>query len=181
MKKRIFPEYKMKVYLVHSYRGHGKDSFCFFPEKFEIISPSGGGDLLFVKHLKKYAFADAVKDEVYPILFGEEKNITREMKDEKRGEIIRYAEEKKKEDVNVWVKIVAQKIITESSPLLSSPLEDSVIISDWRFVNEREYLLSLGWDVVTIKVVSLFAPIPEEKEEHNLDDVADDFIVRWKE
>ncbi len=166
----------MKVFLVHSYRGHGKDSFCLNPEKFEVISSRDGDGILSFSKIKKYAFADAVKEEVFPFLFpGKEvSSISRKEKEEKRNEIKIYAEEKKEKDVYHWVKIVVEKI-------LSSGGEEEVIISDWRFPCEREYLLSLGWEVKSVRVISLRAPIPPEKEEHYLDEVEDDIVVRWKE
>jgi hypothetical protein len=84
---------------------------------------------------KRYAFADALKDELSQVL-----NVPRSVMDTNDGKmlivqgqtvrqhLIEYGQEQRRKDPLVWVKKVCQKISREGEPL--------VVITDWRMPNE---------------------------------------------
>lgn len=73
-------------------------------------------------------------------------------------------------DFNYYVK---QVMTFEYDP------ETDLVITDWRYPNEAEYILSQGCRVVTVRVLRSGVPIPPSTDysEHQLDDYRTDYIM----
>lgn len=177
---------KITLTLVNGYSSSGKDSFCIDPSLFEIISKSDSLTSdeisLIFESKKKFAFADAVKDEIYPHLFPNIKKedysfISREEKEKYRNIIIEYAQKRKEEDYYYWAKIVESQIL-----LLSEKGESHFFISDWRFPEELEYLQTNPlFKIYTVRVKSNYVVESKYTTDKLLDKFSFDLIVKWKE
>lgn len=152
----------MVIYLISGVKGSGKDTFYSNPEKFIVCSPSG--KRIIIPSGKRLAFADEVKREMKI-----EINIEREEKEKIRDEIVNFAQSKKKEDPFYWARKVSLQI---------SEGED-VVITDWRFPEELEFLKKEKKDEILTYRIN-----PEWKfsefSENRLDDFEFDYLVSWR-
>lgn len=152
----------MVIYLISGVKGSGKDTFFSNPEKFIVCSPSGDG--IIIPSGKRLAFADEVKREMNIDI-----NIERKEKEKIRDEIINFAQSKKKEDPFYWARKVSLQI---------SEGED-VVITDWRFPEELEFLKREKKDkILTYRINPgwKFSDFSESR----LDDFEFDYLVSWK-
>jgi len=103
------------------------------------------GDYLCKKYrFTRYAFADILKDEVSKLF-----DIDRHLLDTQEGKakiitnsegenqcirniLIEHGQERRRQDINYWVKLVKQKILDDKCT--------RVVITDWRFPNEHDEL-----------------------------------------
>lgn len=191
------------VILICGYRRHGKDTLANIilngypnivaeklPTKKTIakmfcISSDGLSPVIKVeKGYERRSFAQSLKllaADIYNIpqfVSDEEKDIPKFLHPvtkqivSARDIYIELGSEKRREDKNFWCKQV-----------LSGELKNSIIITDWRFMNEytyaKEFCDSRGYDLVTIRVFNVDAPIPDRsiETEHDLDEFKTDFVA----
>ena len=184
-------------YLICGYRGSGKDTLFKWlmgdeTYTFKGISynPNIPLDLPMTKNISRFAFADSLKKEVLLSLnlprFNSEAykdtpleqifnllkvslspDINKEMT--LRDVYILYAAQKKKENIDYWCEKVHENIIFEDEN------SECYIITDWRYIHEREYFLKLG-KVVTIRIYRKDVNVPNAESERNLDDFKTDWV-----
>lgn len=122
----------------------------------------------------RLSFADNLKEIIRDNFF---KNYTlhelETIKDEKifnnksfRDYCIDYGEKMRLLDKDYWVKLA----------LNSVNFSNNYIVTDWRYKNEIEYLQKLSIFPYTIRVFRNVT-IPEENNEHILDDVKTDYLI----
>lgn len=177
------------IYLMCGYRRTGKDTLYnilslgdsnnSFPWK--IYGKEKGGNTFIIDRSRiiRFGFADALKEEVFNI-YGIPKNIPDLEKDVKRyrhyltGEIIsardayiEYGANKRKEDIDYWCK----KITNIPKGICSC------IVTDWRFINEVEYVSS-NFHTITIRLYRSEVEIPPKDvvSEHSLDNYLTDYL-----
>jgi hypothetical protein len=145
------------IVLLSGWKGSGKDYIG------DIIEKEYG-------YIKK-KIGQSLKDEV-----SDKYNISRNLLETQEGKnivfkngetyrdlLIRHGEAKKEKDINYWVKNIV--------------LEDSIVISDWRFVEEYEYLKKTGCNIITIRIERFDKIETECKTEHSLDDFKFDYKI----
>lgn len=154
----------MIIHLISGFKGIGKDSFLQNPENFRIYS--NGLDVVPLRG-RRLAFADEVKRELkIP------ENLTREEKEKIRPSIVKFAQDKKLEDPFYWVKKVAFQFDDA----------EEVVITDWRFVEELEFLRqNKKQKILTYRIISekIILPDINDLTERALDYYPFDFLVRW--
>lgn len=184
----------MKVILVCGYKTHGKDYFFHNSRKedYLILSKRKGDNLDHFfqgQNKKRIAFADCVKDELSVLgidVSEKNKEIRKYIYENNlyleasvkncvpifsaRDIFIKHANDKKKDDINVWVKIGVEK------------MSDSCynVVTDWRFLHEIEYLKNIPeLEIVTLKIFNLEKEIPNISinSEHDLDNFLTDFLL----
>jgi phosphomevalonate kinase len=148
------------IVLLSGWKGSGKDYVG------DIIEKEYG--------YRKVKIAKRLKDEV-----SNKYNINRDLLETQEGKkmvnlttgetyrdlLIRHGEDKREEDVNYWVK----NIVSEES--------SSIVISDWRFTEEYEYLVNTGSNVITIRIERFDDIDTECKTEHALDEFEFDYKI----
>ena len=173
----------MPIYLVCGYRGTGKDTL--YKQMIGLMdfnwsiyrSPtyrSSTTSAIFEKSpLKRIAFADALKQEVVKTLnlpsnydVDDNKNTVIQGKTF-RQHCIDIGADARQKDINHWCKLA-----------FNGTNDDPIMVTDWRFPNEKKYCDTLG-DIITIRVYRSTVPIPPENEisEHSLHDVQTDFLL----
>lgn len=87
-----------------------------------------------------------------------------------RQHLIDYAESKKVNDKYYWSTLAFKNIDIK---------ETDVVVSDWRFMSEFEYVSKLNTDIVTIRVFRKDVPIPDKNinSEHELDSFKTDYVL----
>lgn len=148
----------------------GKDSF------FNILSSKLNSSV------KRYAFADVLKNDLYVLLYtkfrinvfiptSEEKEIIRPM-------LIGYGSAWRNIDIDHWVKITVDNIEYD----LKHNENIIPVIVDIRFENELEYIREkYGKDLIHIHIDRYDAIVPTFEEMHNIDAVSDkaNFYIKW--
>lgn len=163
-----------QILLVSGYRGTGKDTF------FKIISGQEDNFKWSIpdelnciiesyKTIKRFAFADKLKQKL---------GITDEMKNKillgnKTGRdiLIEFAKEKRNEDPLYFCKLLIDDLLQLENTL--------VIITDHRYPNEYEYILTKFDNVKTIRLYRKSVPVPDEsiESERSLDNFNFDFFL----
>ena len=149
---------------------------------------------------RRYAFADALKDEVADLYgldrddmdtqVGKEKIVPDDrlrsaatlglgLQEQKhvtvRGLLIAHGQMRRAQDVNYWVSKVAQSIIADEV--------SRVVITDWRFPNEYHCLkasLAMGyqlWDIITVRINRWARPPLQDESELALDSFSFDKVI----
>lgn len=157
--------------MICGYRRTGKDILCFnLREKreFRWRIYSKGLELIPDKNYKRFAFADKLKEEValiynIPINIADKDKIQFEDKSA-RDLYIEHGNYRKTTDPDCWC-----KQLTESN----------LIVTDWRFINEIDFVKNKFKNVVTARVYRSVVKIPPLNitSEHELDHVLTDFLV----
>lgn len=164
-----------KIYCTTGYAGAGKDTFC---ELFgEELKKDG-------KTVKKFAFADKLKEEMRPILLEKYKidilNCSRAEKEILRPDIVEYAVKKRRENPDHWVNLVKEDILRTKT--------DCILISDGRYRNEADFVHSLGGWIINIDAFfvingkeELVGPANDEERKNGREiiEVAD-FYIKWR-
>ena len=127
------------IILLSGWKGSGKDFVSdILTDKFKY---------------KRFGFADEVKT-----LVSEKYNIKRELFDTLEGKchqydsehtyrdlLIKYAESKREDDVYYWARKVNKKIKVSKN--------NNIVISDWRFTEEIDYLMKeTDYNITTIRI-----------------------------
>jgi hypothetical protein len=126
---------------------------------------------------RKDKIAKSLKDEV-----SKKYNISRELLETQEGKrtvfekgetyrdlLIRHGEEMRERDIYHWVKNIVSEEYGESS--------SSIVISDWRFREEYEYLENTGSNIITIRIDRFDEIDTECKTEHALDNFEFDYKI----
>lgn len=173
----------MKIVLVCGYRRTGKDTLC---KQLQGTSEVPFNWLIYRRpgaHLfpnwpaRRVAFADILKDEVeasikeyLPPGFDRERDKEKPLATGKsfRQHCIDLGREKRAIDPFYWAKLAFSSV----------GLDESIIVTDWRYPHELEYAKRFG-EVTTIRVYRSSVPHPDPKEdsEHSLDPVSTDFLL----
>lgn len=135
---------------------------------------------LCLKHgFTRFAFADSLKDEVSEIFgldrssldsgAGKEAIWRNDLKLSVRDLLIVYGEIKRKEDPCYFIKLVLEKIRTQKT--------NRVVISDFRYPLEYEYIQQLFPVVTTARVVRDSFPKRSDASETALDNFLFDFYI----
>ncbi len=175
------------IHLVCGYRRTGKDTLVKMfngEEEFNwVVYKNPNNKVRFqIINVDRVGFADAIRREVNQMLDLSEivdYNTFKEVviRDGKtyRDFLREHGAYRRNQDVNYWVCRAADW----------EDLTDEVImITDWRFVNELEYLKNRGLDIggldiVTIRLFRSEVPIPPDGivSEHQLDNTTTDFLL----
>lgn len=128
----------------------------------------------------RIGFADKLKEEA-SLKYNIPLHISDEDKDKKiyvhpktkqlvsaRDIYIEWGKKRRNEDINYWVKKVEEQFVPEYNN----------IITDWRFINEYEYLNERYPFITTIRLFRSDVPIPnyDIESEHNLDTFETDYL-----
>jgi phosphomevalonate kinase len=126
---------------------------------------------------RKDKIAKSLKDEV-----SNKYNISRKLLETQEGKrtvfengetyrdlLIRHGEEMREKDKYYWVKNIVSEEYGESST--------SIVISDWRFIEEYEYLENTGSNIITIRIERFDEINTECKTEHALDNFEFDYKI----
>ena len=186
----------IKICLITGYKGSGKDTlyksyvnndtrikWAVYQNQWKQVSFPN-------INAKRLAFADEVKKLVYQklveegILNKEVNPLDDSLKEKvlKTGKTFRdYCIELsmgttfgRSMDKDVWVKKVYQEMLDDVST------GNAFVITDWRFQNEKEFLLyKNNVSLTTVRVFRRCVPIPsiDDKTEHDLDRLRTDFLV----
>ena len=126
--------------------------------------------------INRVGFADALREEVnnlYDVRSDEDYDVLKEMviKDGRtyRDLLIEHAAFRRNQNIDYWISLASKDIISKND----------VMITDWRYPNEVDYLLNLDLKITTIRVFRSEVPIPpvEMISEHQLDDIVTDFLL----
>lgn len=186
----------MEILLVCGYRGTGKDTLC---QQFngirnfnwKVLGREHRSDKFIIKPVRRIAYADVLKKTVNKMLGIKEDINTEPLKEmsllqiEKiigyelskehnkdktlREYYIQYATEKRKQDEDYWCSRVE----------LGTELKDHVMITDWRYKNEYEYVRKY-WKYDTMTTIRVFRKdvcIPEHESEHELDEIQTEYVL----
>ncbi len=164
-------------YLVCGYRRTGKDTLC---KQFNNIIPFnwlvlGNEHHIFnIKKVKRISFADILKQEVLkklnlPLTTNVEQIKDQPFKDNKtfRYFLIKEAAEKRSIDPNYYCKLALSNL----------DLNQSYMITDWRYPNEKIYARKIMKNIITIRVFRKEVKISNNKSEHQLDKENTDFVL----
>jgi hypothetical protein len=145
--------------LISGWKGNGKDFIG------NIIEKEYG--------YKKDKIAKSLKEKV-----SEKYNISLELFESQEGKrtlfetgetyrdlLVRHGEEMRIDDNSYWVKELVERT------------NGNIVISDWRFVEEYEYLKKTGSNIVTIRVERFDKIDTDCKTEHSLDDFGFDYKI----
>jgi phosphomevalonate kinase len=145
--------------LISGWKGNGKDFIS------NIIEKEYG--------YKKDKIAKSLKEKV-----SEKYNISLELFESQEGKrtlfetgetyrelLVRHGEEMRIDDNSYWVKELVERT------------NGNIVISDWRFVEEYEYLKKTGSNIVTIRVERFEKIDTDCKTEHSLDDFEFDYKI----
>ncbi len=130
--------------MVCGFKGTGKDTFYGnYSKNYYSVYSINSRCLLLEPSYVRVGFADNVKKEVNDIY-----DLSNPNKDDiifenttYRDLLITHAKNKKKEDINYWVK-----------KSYDWKKRNNVMITDFRFLHEYEYLVKLGHEPVTIRL-----------------------------
>lgn len=138
-----------------------------------------------IKYVKK-SFASELKNEassVYniPAKISDNDKDLKQFKHYKTGQLvsardiyIEWGKYRRSQDINYWCEKVLVSIISEN-------IDDTLryIITDWRFLNEDNYIANKYHDRMTIRLFRSDVPIPDKNEEseHQLDNYKTDFLL----
>lgn len=166
--------------MICGYRKTGKDTLVKMfndQEEFKwLIYHSPLIDDLKIDKVKRIGLADALRKEVntiYNISDGINYDTFKETKMENgktyRDILIEHGTFRRSQDINYWVRQVIN-LIYET--------DGNIMITDWRFVNELNYLVK-WFDIITIRLFRSEVPIPsyEVESEHNLDNVLTNYLL----
>ncbi len=173
------------ISLVCGYKKTGKDALCKMFNKLEpfkwIVYRRPGSDTVFtIKPVTRIGFADALQKEVNKMLDISESDIIdyrsfKEtiIKDNKtyRDLLIEHAAFRRNQNIDYWVE---NTIDWEN-------ISDNIMITDWRYPNELEYLQRIQRvpNIITIRLFRSSIPIPPDNiiSEHQLDNIMTNFVL----
>jgi hypothetical protein len=179
---------KRLIVLLCGFKGTGKDTLCNSiisncnVYNWKIYNDSGE-EVTFSNNFQRVAFADKVKEEVYEIYGIPTDDSTKDKKqydyvDNKyipgttysaRDVYISLAMNRKKVDPLYWVKKAIEDIDASGS---------NIIVTDWRFPEEYEYLRSLDtFDVITIRLFRTSINVTNDPVENRLDNYKTDLYA----
>jgi len=155
--------------MVCGFKGTGKDTFYNNSKNnYAVYGNSSNKCLLLGPNYVRVGFADNVKKEVNDIydLFDPNKDDIIFENTTYRDLLIAHAKNKKKEDINYWVK-----------KSYDWKKRNNVMITDFRFLHEYDYLVKLGHEPVTIRLFRSEVTVPTDISERSLDNFLTDFLV----
>lgn len=162
--------------MICGYMRTGKDVLCSSlrgVKQFNWRVYSKGQNLYPSSGYKRFAFADKLKQEVAFVY-----SIPVEVKDKDYPEFqvdgkmcsardlyIKWAKYRKNKDPNYWCKDILK--------------QSNCIVSDWRFLNELDFITEKFSNIATVRVFRKDVPIPHLSviSEHELDKELTDFLV----
>lgn len=131
------------------------------------------------------AFADSLKEDEAPLIYGIPPSIPDSEKDIKKfihyktGKLvsardiyIELGKMRRKEDIDYWCKAASKKIGEQDE-------NTCWVVTDWRFHNEADFIINNYEDVITIRLYRSDVPQPDLciDSEHNIDDYLADFLL----
>lgn len=137
-----------------------------------------------IEPVKRVGFADKLREEVNLILdISEEidydtfkETVVRDNKTY-RDFLIEHAAYRRGQNIDYWVERAAKWNKLNNN--INENTEEHIMITDWRYPNESEYLRKSGLDVITIRVFRSEVPVPPDNiiSEHQLDNMDTDFLL----
>ena len=163
--------------LLCGFRGTGKDTFYnnLIEGKLNnyVFYSQQDKKLTLKSNYTRVAFADNVKKEVN-ILYNTKYNINSSINKDSiiyenvtyRDLLIKHALFRKEKDINYWVKHACNWKKCQN-----------IMITDFRFPHEHDYIISHGYKPLTIRLFRSEVIIPTHESERALDDFTTDFLV----
>ena len=168
------------VYVVCGYKRTGKDTLVkMFNEdiNFNWIIYSSDNHKLKINNVIRIGLADELRLEVgkiYNISESIDYDTFKEtmIRDGKtyRDILIEHGAFRREQNINYWVDKCLNKLKMNNG---------SIMITDWRYLNELEYMLKNLKNIITIRLYRSNVPYPPDNviSEHQLDDVKTDFLL----
>ena len=85
-----------------------------------------------------------------------------------RDLLIEHAKYRRDQNIDYWV-----------SSAYNWKMNENLMVTDWRYINELTYLKKLNKNITTIRVFRSKVPIPQQniESEHQLDNILTDFLL----
>lgn len=157
--------------MICGYKRTGKDilfSNLIGKGEFKWRVYSRGLKLVPDENYKRFAFADKLKEEV-TLVYGIPENIADKDK-------IQFGDKSAR---NLYIEWANYRKTTDSDYWCKQLVSSNLIVTDWRFINELDFVKNKFNKIVTVRVYRSIIPIPskEIKSEHELDSILTDFLI----
>ena len=178
----ITKQYKTMLYLVCGYKRTGKDTLVkmYNSEKefnWDVYKNSNNNKKFTIKPVIRIGLADNIRKEVNKMLdiskvidYDTFKETV--VKDGKtyRDILIEHGAYRRGQDIDYWIESALDPENTKGK---------NVMVTDWRFSNELDYVRNTNVDVTTIRLFRSEVPIPQGDiiSEHQLDGTLTDFLL----